>query len=534
MTNQGRILLIEDRTDWQELLSRNLKGAGYIVEIAATFDQAVNNLQTALYHLAIIDIRLNDLEPENTQGMTILDEFKARDIGEATEKIMISAYGTMEQMRNSFTNHDVADFVDKDDFDLDRFLASVNTIFKTRVRANFDLEIIFEDGLSYPELLAGIELDDKRLTGDDKRMLRVIDETIELLRKLFYNSQSIVISRLGAKVDTRSGTRVVRVQPYYKDRHGESVIVKLGDHRKLEREHDNFHIYVKGFIGGNRSTNELTYRRTPWLGGIVYSLVGTGAEHIVDFANYYSVHSPSEIDGIIHNLFENTCAIWYRDRGSVHHVRLTQKYMEQLDMTETDLEKALAENFHSLVGQKTMTFHDIPNRQFINPVYAVRGREFNASTYECVTHGDLNGGNILIDTQGSTWLIDFASTGKAHILRDAAELETVIKFQLLESSDLKARAELETALLGMERFRDATRLVYVAPNGHFQKAFQTILAVREQAADLVRPDDDVRDYYISLMYLALNMLRFYQLHKVNRIHALFSAAMLGESLGLRA
>ena len=53
---------------------------------------------------------------------------------------------------------------------------------------------------------------------------------------------------------------------------------------------------------------------------------------------------------------------------------------------------------------------------------------------QCVTHGDLHGGNIFLDPKSSeVWLIDFARTGRRLSVFDLATLEVYTKYQFLPS-----------------------------------------------------------------------------------------------------
>ncbi len=47
-------------------------------------------------------------------------------------------------------------------------------------------------------------------------------------------------------------------------------------------------------------------------------------------------------------------------------------------------------------------------------------------TYEAVTHGDLHGDNLLIDSRKNAWVIDFERSGEGHVLQDFIELESDI------------------------------------------------------------------------------------------------------------
>ncbi len=533
MSKSGRILIIEDDPYWQDLLQRNLIREQYNVEIASSLQEAITKLERSLYHLAIVDIRLVDWDAENTEGMTILDELDRRELGTAIEKVILSAYGTIPQMRKAFKSHKVADFLEKDKFDLEQFINTVGKIFTNGVQINFDLEIVLEDGLTFEELLIGVDVQGKRLKKDSPLLERAIEEATDLFQRLFYTAKTVVLHRIASPSSFHSASHVVKVQPYYADRHGEPVIVKIGDYKSIDIEYSNFQAYVQGFIGGSRSTNSLGLRRTPWFGGIIYSLVGAGLERADNFSAFYQRHSFEEVLATLTNLFESTCANWYADRGVVQHCRLTQEYRDRLGFDDSKLEGALKDNFPSLLNQKIATLREVPNRRLVNPIYAVRGRDLSRSTYQCITHGDLNGGNIIVDPSKHAWLIDFASTGKGHILRDVIELETVIKFELLDSQDLAARATFEEALASINRFSLIDKVDYAPPDEQFEKAFRSVSHLRQIARDLVHPNDDFSEYDIGLLYMALNMQRFYGVPKPNRLHALISASLICEKLGLQ-
>jgi len=160
------------------------------------------------------------------------------------------------------------------------------------------------------------------------------------------------------------------------------------------------------------------------------------------------------------------------------------------------------------------------------------------STYTCITHGDFNHHNLLIDTTRHTWLIDFQSTGSGHFLRDVAKLDTEIRLALLapEEATLDERLCMEEALCGIDRFSQVERLStsFSTENRALARAYDIVVYLRTLARKLVvqNPSDDISEYYIALFYNAMNMLRFYG-PVVLREHALLSASILADRLGLR-
>ncbi|MFN8594970.1 MAG: response regulator [Anaerolineae bacterium] len=533
---ERRVLIVDDEIEWQEELRHILVGGGYQVDTAGSLEVAFAYLNNRLYHLVIIDIRLADRDVDNVEGMRILEELHARYDDTTLSKIMISAYGTREQMRKAFKQHKVADFISKQEFDKCEFLTIVEDTFIQNVRVNPKLDIVLEDGLSFENMIVGIiSRDGKRVKSADADVPRLVMELEDLFCRLFYDDMRIIVRRVTLG---RGKAGVVKVAPFSHDGHDETVIVKYGDHEEIARECQNYEDCVKGKIG-MLSTNVLNLKRTPLLGGVVYSLIGTRVEEIVDFAEFYHKHPTDRIKTVLDHLFKETCGNWYTDRGKVQYCHLDDMYEKALDFRHSQLIDALEDNFPHYLDQKILAFRDLPDVHVPNPAYAVKGSAFSQLTFACTTHGDLNANNILIDVNDHTWLIDFYRTGASHILRDCIQLETVIKFVLLpgvlqSGEELTARYHLERALLNMNRLKEADTLHYEAPHEEYAKAFEVCRRLRQIARDLVHPNDDFAEYAIGLLYCSMNTQRFYKLPKINRLHALLAAGMLCQKLGINA
>ena len=203
-------------------------------------------------------------------------------------------------------------------------------------------------------------------------------------------------------------------------------------------------------------------------------------------------------------------------------------------MTDEKLEKALEDNYRSFLHRDKIQFRDVPDRILPNPVYAIRGKSFRCNTYQCVTHGDLNAGNIMVDSEQHAWVIDFYRTARGHILRDFVELEVETKFVLLSHSDLAARIVLEEVLTEPSHFSGLEDIRYEAPAPELKKAFATVMKVRKLAQDVLQPSDNLSEYYIGLLLMTLNMVRWYRLPRINQMHAFFAAGLLCEKLDIQA
>jgi hypothetical protein len=245
------------------------------------------------------------------------------------------------------------------------------------------------------------------------------------------------------------------------------------------------------------------------------------------------------------HLFLDTCGTWYANAGQLRPYNLTIDYLEMLEFTPEKIEHALIElqkyvQLKTVQGKTMLEFKSLNSeRRFTNPIPALTGPPLVRSTYICTTHGDFNQHNILVDSMGHTWLIDFQSTNQGHIFHDVTQLDSEVRFFMLTSDEatLEERLKMEEELCRAERFNQVPRLANNLPtdNKSLSKAFSTIVHLRTLARKLVAQNqsDDMSEYYIALFYNALNTLRFYGLPSVQREHALLSASLVADRLRLR-
>jgi CheY-like chemotaxis protein len=528
MENRGRILVLSDDADMRETVSKAVIGGKYEIAFAESSASATANLRQSFYHLAIID--LDSLGREN---VPLITELVAKEFTDSVFLILIGAELSKEEIRRAFTQPQVADVIPRGEINPQKLSGSIKDIFARWVQTNFDLDIVCEDQISRDDLVLGMKLRGERLGREHAFFARVSQEVEDLLQKLFYSAVKIVIRGIPEKSSGYSGTKVFKVQPFYSKKHGNSVIVKYGEYEKIRTEYERYKQFVEGFVGENRSTSISSTRRTPLLGGIVYSLIGTEIEKTESFSEFYRKNPVVEIAKVLDDLFENTCGNWYADRSMTRYGRLSQEYGRSYGISASELEGVLRDTLPTYSGKSSIQFTEFPNREFVNPLHAISSRDLSAASHSCVTHGDFNGNNILVDNSHRTWLIDFAHTGESHILRDCIELERVVKFVLLDSGSLLDRRGFEEVLLSADSFSASMAAKYDPPSDEFEKAFFTVTSIRQHARSLVYPSDNLTEYYIGLLFASLGTLRFYDVPEVNRRHALLSAALLCERLRLR-
>ena len=96
---------------------------------------------------------------------------------------------------------------------------------------------------------------------------------------------------------------------------------------------------------------------------------------------------------------------------------------------------------------------------------------------------------------------------------------------------------MEEVLCSIEHFSQLEQLETKLPmeNQILAKAYATVVHLRTLARRLVHqnPNDDMSEYYIALLYNALNTLRYYSLPLRQREHALLCASLLADRLELK-
>ncbi len=89
MDKNVRIIIVDDDENIRKTMKTILEDEGYVVDLAATGSEAIEMTQETVYNIALLDIRLPDME-----GVKLLKLIK--DNVPKTRKIMVTGYPSMQ------------------------------------------------------------------------------------------------------------------------------------------------------------------------------------------------------------------------------------------------------------------------------------------------------------------------------------------------------------------------------------------------------------------------------------------------------
>jgi len=285
-----------------------------------------------------------------------------------------------------------------------------------------------------------------------------------LVERLFRDCQKVWLHTLPGGF---SGSLVF--QAYSQDQQGRRqrpMVLKLGPRRKIEAEVQNYRTFVEPFIGSTVVLRGVQYEGER--GAILFTYASMH-DKALTFEEFYLDAKRNTIDNVvkvIKELFQNTLRPWLANVQPNPHCHLYQTYSlaedwEKIHQAVSDLGFDIEADYFDCLG-----------RRFPNPFKEAQEwfetrQDWECKTMETIGHRDPNSRNILIDGHRNVFVIDFAKTGRDHLLRDFCKLEVEIKFCLTRlhcDDDIEQAVTLEEELLlatNGEPFTDLENLLNV-------------------------------------------------------------------------
>ena len=118
-----RILIVDDMPDWRKLLSNLLDN--YEIKALATYKEAVDAIEQWEFDVAVLDIRLEDENIWNVDGIDLLEKIKEKH--PMTSLIILTGY--RQSARDSILlDYAPNEILDKETFDNTRFREIINNL----------------------------------------------------------------------------------------------------------------------------------------------------------------------------------------------------------------------------------------------------------------------------------------------------------------------------------------------------------------------------------------------------------------------
>lgn len=535
-----KILLVEDSLSLIRMLEQLLTTEGYNVQRAHSHEEAIERLAEERFHVAVIDARLDDNDPYNHDGLSLMRELRVID--PSTGILMLTIAADLEIVREAIYSvageiHPVFevsstpayDYVQKLPHELRWLSNKVQRVLEEVVRINWGLQIV-----DFEQFMVLIP---RRMRFDNSPDIPELQlELEELLRKLFAEWERIDISTIADQNQGYSKAFVFQVTPRSADGPEPMVIAKVGEQSIIEQEVLRYRDYVERLPRIHRIPAAIMpVRRTRTLGGMIYTFHGLGG-NVRDFAQFYRATKDHAVIGtVIENLFTDTLALQH-STGRVTHRNddLRPVYNDLLRLDSAELHAKFNELFliAKSLGSSTLAvkFWLDNGAAMTDPLeYAMQGN-FAASYVEATIHGELHTHNVLVDHCNDTWLIDFANTGRGPLLQDYIAFEASLLIEVNECPPGRLLSEWSRVLFEQpgELFPQMPAHLKKVPE--LEKAYQSIMTVRRLALrERIHPHA-IRTYLIGLFFTCLRMMSVKFLTPPKRFQALTLAALIADNL----
>lgn len=498
-----RVLVVDNNTDVRELHKELLELWGHTAIIAEGLGRRLLDDARAKAHayrcqLALVDVHLlDDYDHTDRSGLHLVEELKP------AYAIMVSGSDDRKLVRDALVSERALDFVGKEDGP-EPLKQSIDAVIQNKRLGIGHIDIQWP---TEQHLLNNMLYDSSLHINEN-----VICYFEELLAQLFPKAQKLELEPVVADAVTGERTSNLRRRSrVYIARMNDGefrYVVKIAHGDKIQKDNDNYEIYVNNKLGGDFFPVREGERVVHWdLGGIVYRRVSAPALNDADpvrsFHEYFINESNREaIMQPIKHLFEQQWGQYYAAITIDNQTTL-------LDSYDLSWKNALLSKFEAWQSQQaTMSFQGLQG-QFPDPRYwLVKHHKKIRSIIvrKAVTHGDLHADNLFVNSQHA-WPIDFERTGCGLVLRDAVELVQDLLTRIVACHALPKPVDIQRCYQLFMAVCISTQLAVIPTKCipedfvhaelfmrglHFARDMQTLIRVVMRCVD-------IREYYWSLL-----------------------------------
>lgn len=495
-----RVLIVDNDPKKRADHQRNLKRWGYIPVVAegagkALCADAARKARERRCQVALVDMRLmDDHDRGDWSGLELVPDLKP------AAAIIVSGFDDRQAVVKALTEYGAVNFVGKEDGPA-RLREAIEKAARTTCACRHNALIGWSHGLSSAGISAALFPGDADLSPERRAPP---DEADELICRMFPNARRIQLELITSSTQLADDdTAMRRTSLVFKavlDDNPAFLVIKLTRAPKIDRETRNYETYVNLKFAG--LFLPVMYAHTSlWdIGGVAYTNVGAytaSPDWPRTFAQLYreSDRADSILQPIRHFFDTKNWGYWYSVDAdpagdslfAVYNRSWNGALSKQLPCWEQE--------------EPTLRFDGLP-MALPNPMRwlcAHHGDGLQMPVRQTVTHGDLHGDNLFVDSEGHAWPIDFERSGPGPILRDFVELVQDVLTRLARIDDTVALYNLVVALCDLTVSKAALRSTdAIDADPEARKAFLVIRALLHIAYNLARHDDQ-REYLLGLL-----------------------------------
>lgn len=343
--------------------------------------------------------------------------------------------------------------------------------------------------------------------GPEKRLKIEAAEPLEaewqtIIRRLYADCGRVILSQL------TGGYMAKTFQVASYDRDGRRLlptVLKISTREVTAREEEAHRTCVQRFILNNSTTIMGTASEGSW-SALRYNFLGvSGAESKLRWLlDYYRERPVADVVAIFDRLYTKILKPWY-GQPRWEPVKLYEDHTP-LRLFPMLFDEA-ARQFGITASQDTIDCPELgltlPNPfKFLRDEYPKRAAH-SRLWYQCISHGDLNLRNVLVDELENLYVIDFSETRTRNVVADFARMESVLKFQIVPletEEDLAAMVAFEQGLEEPGSLEEAPPLQYTGRHrAEIEKAHAVITRLRRHANTVTLFETDMVPYWLAAL-----------------------------------
>lgn len=286
-------------------------------------------------------------------------------------------------------------------------------------------------------------------------------------------------------------------------KHIQSVI-KISKVDKARKELKNFNRFVKWTLPFEWRVDLLGHALGERFGAVCYSFVDSEDQlgKFYDLETFIENSNDEKVRYVLSKIMDTNARKWYRGDiykpepsiSEFYHKRYYQPYGSDYRKTQRVFEREVRDilDFIPTAGRVESK---VLGESFALPTRGVFGHS-DGSCQTCIGHGDLHGRNILVSERdnGKVVFIDFQQTGQCHVFEDFVVLESSLRLNFPNLSDVDLDLiEQEHKLNSLEDPGD-------------DRKYMLMNEIRNRAFDHF-PDEPRGNYVFAQLAFSLRLLR---------------------------